>query len=352
MIIVSSRKFRDNQNSYFEKAKTEEVILQTLRYGSFRLVPVREGDAAFSDVRKASEEKNAALAANFHKGASSPKTAAPAPVREETHAVPAVDIAELVKAAVQEAVAAAVPAAAAAAAAAQAQQLQALARDEEPEAVKPARAPRAPKKKTTAPKEKDELKTEPEKPEAPELQPLFADEAPVIPEPVPAPAPAPAPREAPAPVSKPSPVQPIQSQSRPVTVPVHEPAEKDPAASAPIPRPKPAPAAAPSTSTAPRPQPRPAPVPLSRQVQRAPLSIEDELDDHEPIPEPSEEVKRHIHPVTAASADVKPDFVDPGLYTDYEDSYIVGEERPDLEAQLAAYRKQEKGGFFKRFFKK
>ncbi len=82
------------------------------------------------------------------------------------------------------------------------------------------------------------------------------------------------------------------------------------------------------------------------------MSIEDELDDHEPIPEPSEEVKRHIHPVTAASADVKPDFVDPGLYTDYEDSYIVGEERPDLEAQLAAYRKQEKGGFFKRFFKK
>lgn len=42
MIIVSSRKFRDSQNEFFELALEEEVILKTLHYGNFRLVPIRE----------------------------------------------------------------------------------------------------------------------------------------------------------------------------------------------------------------------------------------------------------------------------------------------------------------------
>jgi len=349
MIIVSSRKFRDNQNAYFEKANTEEVILQTLRYGSFRLVPVRESDEAYSDVRKASEEKNAALVANFHKGESATKKPAPLPVQEEPKTSPAIDIAELVKAAVQEAVAAAVPAAAAAAV--QMQQVQ----REVPE-PKPARASRTSKKAAQA-KEKDEdrpeLVLEPALPDpvVPEKEPEVVE---VKPEPEPIreyaplfyeePAPKPAASVAPKPEEPVAPKPAAPKQDVPVTPKPVEPAAPKPVTPTP---------ATPQVAAAPKPvAPTPAAAPRPRPVPRVPLSIEDELDDHEPIPEPSDEVKRHIHPVTEASADVKPDFVDPGLYTDYEDSYIVGEERPDLEAQLAAYRKQDKGGFFKRLFKK
>lgn len=42
MIIVSSRKFRDSQNEFFALALEEEVILKTLHYGNFRLVPIKE----------------------------------------------------------------------------------------------------------------------------------------------------------------------------------------------------------------------------------------------------------------------------------------------------------------------
>lgn len=42
MIILSARKFRDNQNEILRKALTEEVILTTLHYGNFRLVPIQE----------------------------------------------------------------------------------------------------------------------------------------------------------------------------------------------------------------------------------------------------------------------------------------------------------------------
>lgn len=44
MIIISSRKFRDSQKEYFKKALTEDVILTTVHYGSFKLVPVVEGE--------------------------------------------------------------------------------------------------------------------------------------------------------------------------------------------------------------------------------------------------------------------------------------------------------------------
>ena len=43
MIIISSRKFRDSQNEYLQKALSEEVILTTLKFGNFRLVPIIEG---------------------------------------------------------------------------------------------------------------------------------------------------------------------------------------------------------------------------------------------------------------------------------------------------------------------
>lgn len=332
MIIVSSRKFRDNQNAYFEKANTEEVILQTLRYGSFRLVPVRENDSAYSDVRRASEEKNAALVANFHKGESVTKKEAP--VLQEAAPMPAIDIAELVKAAVQEAVAAAVPAAAAAAAAAA--QVQKDTEEVKPRASKSSRKSLTPKIKT------DDVQDSADN----EFVPLFVEED--------------GPVRAPKPLQKPEP-KPATSAGRasvesvapaPAPTPAPAPAPTPAPAPAPAPAPTPAPAPAPAPAHAPAAAARPAPAPLSRPAPKRPLSIEDELDDHEPIPEPSDEVKRHIHPVTEASANVKPDFIDPGLYTDYEDSYIVGEERPDLEAQLAAYRKPDKGGFFKRFFKK
>lgn len=44
MIIISSRKFRDSQSEYFRKALTEDVILTTVHYGCFKLVPVIEGE--------------------------------------------------------------------------------------------------------------------------------------------------------------------------------------------------------------------------------------------------------------------------------------------------------------------
>lgn len=346
MIIVSSRKFRDNQNTYFEKANTEEVILQTLRYGSFRLVPVREGDVAFQDVRRASEEKNAALAANFHKGERALRVPESPIVAESAPSPSAVDIAELVKTAVREAVAAAVPAAAAAAAAAQVQQLQ-----QEIVESRPQRTPRTPRKSSSATKEKPDRLSEPQDIQtepAKEYGPLFAEEKPegYVGEAAPtkvaevfaqvpqASAPGPEIPEQAAPVTPPASAK--VSASEPVRPAVPDGSVRQESASEPA-----------RLMSA-----RPAPNPIQpRQIPGMALSVEDELE-HEPIPEPSEEVRRHIHPVQDASADVKPDFVDPSLYADYEDSYIVGEERPDLEAQLEAYRKQEKGGFFRRLFKK
>lgn len=47
MIIISSRKFRDTQNNILKKAMSEEVILTTLHYGNFRLVPIHEGEDSY-----------------------------------------------------------------------------------------------------------------------------------------------------------------------------------------------------------------------------------------------------------------------------------------------------------------
>lgn len=59
MIIISSRKFRDSQSEYFRKALTEDVILTTVHYGCFKLVPIVEGEPRKEEmvVMPASESK-------------------------------------------------------------------------------------------------------------------------------------------------------------------------------------------------------------------------------------------------------------------------------------------------------
>lgn len=57
MIIISARKFRDSQNEILKKALSEEVILTTLHFGNFRLVPIAENktdDSETEPVRKKS----------------------------------------------------------------------------------------------------------------------------------------------------------------------------------------------------------------------------------------------------------------------------------------------------------
>lgn len=59
MIIISSRKFRDSQNEYLQKALSEEVILTTLKFGNFRLVPIIEGQEVDEEsiIRKRGSRK-------------------------------------------------------------------------------------------------------------------------------------------------------------------------------------------------------------------------------------------------------------------------------------------------------
>ena len=59
MIIISSRKFRDSQNEYLQKALSEEVILTTLKFGNFRLVPIIEGEDVDEEsiIRKRASRK-------------------------------------------------------------------------------------------------------------------------------------------------------------------------------------------------------------------------------------------------------------------------------------------------------
>lgn len=46
MLIVSTREFRANQGKYLDMAaKGENIILKSLRKGSFKLVPVGEDDS-------------------------------------------------------------------------------------------------------------------------------------------------------------------------------------------------------------------------------------------------------------------------------------------------------------------
>ena len=52
MIIISARKFRDSQNEILKKALSEEVILTTLHFGNFRLVPIVENKTEESEAEQ------------------------------------------------------------------------------------------------------------------------------------------------------------------------------------------------------------------------------------------------------------------------------------------------------------
>lgn len=45
MVIVSSREFRAHQRKYFDLARTNDVVITSRSFGSYRLVPVSEDDA-------------------------------------------------------------------------------------------------------------------------------------------------------------------------------------------------------------------------------------------------------------------------------------------------------------------
>ena len=44
MVIVSSREFRANQRKYFDLARINEVVITSRSHGSYRLVPISDGD--------------------------------------------------------------------------------------------------------------------------------------------------------------------------------------------------------------------------------------------------------------------------------------------------------------------
>ena len=45
MVVVSSREFRANQWKYFELALSDDVVIMSRSYGSYRLVPLSEDDS-------------------------------------------------------------------------------------------------------------------------------------------------------------------------------------------------------------------------------------------------------------------------------------------------------------------
>lgn len=44
MVVVSSRVFRSNQRKYFDLARTNDVVITSRTFGSYRLVPIKEDD--------------------------------------------------------------------------------------------------------------------------------------------------------------------------------------------------------------------------------------------------------------------------------------------------------------------
>lgn len=50
MVIVSSREFRANQRKYFDLARTNDVVITSRSYGSYRLVPVTEDDTLIDNT--------------------------------------------------------------------------------------------------------------------------------------------------------------------------------------------------------------------------------------------------------------------------------------------------------------
>ena len=50
MVIVSSREFRANQRKYFDLARTNDVVITSSSYGSYRLVPVTDDDTLIDNT--------------------------------------------------------------------------------------------------------------------------------------------------------------------------------------------------------------------------------------------------------------------------------------------------------------
>ena len=79
MIIISARKFRDSQNEILKKALSEEVILTTLHFGNFRLVPIAENkidDSETEPVRKKSRTAKSKVIVSMQ---DQPSVSGPAP---------------------------------------------------------------------------------------------------------------------------------------------------------------------------------------------------------------------------------------------------------------------------------
>lgn len=79
MIIISARKFRDSQNEILKKALSEEVILTTLHFGNFRLVPIAENktdDSETESVRKKSRTAKSKVIVSMQ---DQPSVSGPAP---------------------------------------------------------------------------------------------------------------------------------------------------------------------------------------------------------------------------------------------------------------------------------
>lgn len=79
MIIISARKFRDSQNEILKKALSEEVILTTLHFGNFRLVPIAENkidDSETEPVRKKSRTEKSKVIVSMQ---DQPSVSGPAP---------------------------------------------------------------------------------------------------------------------------------------------------------------------------------------------------------------------------------------------------------------------------------
>ena len=59
MVVVSSREFRANQRKYFDVARANDVVITSRAHGSYRLVPITEGDILID---------KATLEAKIHQG--------------------------------------------------------------------------------------------------------------------------------------------------------------------------------------------------------------------------------------------------------------------------------------------
>ncbi len=64
MVIVTSRDFRANQRKYFDLARTDDVIITSRAFGSYRLIPVSKDDSVIdagvldAKIKKGIEEYN------------------------------------------------------------------------------------------------------------------------------------------------------------------------------------------------------------------------------------------------------------------------------------------------------